>query len=104
MVRPAPERSRERRLRALQQANEIRLARAQFKKEIRSGKLHLAQLLGQPPEHVKTAKVLDLLVLLPRVGPVKARRILGHCRIAHSKTLGGLSSRQRSELINYFND
>jgi hypothetical protein len=30
---------------------------------------------------------------------VKVNKILSHCRIAPSKTIGGLSERQRSELI-----
>jgi hypothetical protein len=36
---------------------------------------------------------------LPKVGPVKAARMLAQCRIAHAKTLGGLSDRQRAALI-----
>jgi hypothetical protein len=95
----APGRSHEQRLRALQQANEVRSARAQLKKELASGKVELAQILARPPEFAMTAKVRDLLLLLPKIGPVKAGRILAQCRIAHSKTLGGLSERQRSELI-----
>jgi hypothetical protein len=48
--------------------------------------------------------VRDLLVVLARIGSLKAGRILGHCGIAHSKTLGGLTDRQRGELINLFRD
>jgi hypothetical protein len=33
-------------------------------------------------------------------GPVKAGRILAVCGIAHSKTLAGLTERQRTELLN----
>jgi hypothetical protein len=94
----APGRSREQRLRALQRANEVRSARAQLKKELASGQIELARILVRPPEFARSAKVHDLLLLLPKVGPVKAGRMLAHCRIAHSKTLGGLSDRQRSEL------
>jgi len=39
---------------------------------------------------------------LPKVGPVKAGRMLTHRRIAHTKTLGGLSDRQRAALIELF--
>ncbi len=49
-----------------------------------------------------TARVRDVLLALPRIGPVKAGRILAHCGIAHSKTLGGLTDRQRVELIDLF--
>jgi S13-like protein len=70
-----------------------------MKKELASGKIELTQILARPPEFAMTVKVLELLLRLPRVGPVKARHMLAHCRIAHSKTLGGLSERQRTELI-----
>jgi hypothetical protein len=97
-----PGRSREQRLRALQLANEIRSARAQLKKELASGKIELAQILAQPPESVRTARVRDVLLALPKIGAVKAGRILAECGIAHSKTLGGLTDRQRTELLNRF--
>jgi hypothetical protein len=32
---------------------------------------------------------------------VKVNRILTQCRISPSKTIGGLSERQRSELVSY---
>ncbi len=97
-----PGRSREQRLRALQQANEIRLARAKLKKDLASGKLELAQILAEPPECVRTARARELLLVLPKIGSVKAGRILAQCGIAHSKTLGGLTDRQRAELLNLF--
>jgi hypothetical protein len=46
--------------------------------------------------------VRDVLLALPKIGSVKAGRILADCGIAHSKTLGGLSERQRTELLNRF--
>ena len=44
----------------------------------------------------------DILLVLPKIGSVRAARILAQCGIAHSKTLAGLSERQRGELINFF--
>jgi ribosomal protein S13 len=40
-----------------------------------------------------------MLRAVPGYGPVKANKILKQCRIAPSKTIGGLSERQRDELI-----
>ena len=97
-----PGRSREQRLRALEQANEVRTARAKLKKELASGKIELLQILADPPACVRTARIRDLLVAVPKIGSVRAGRILAQCRIAHSKTLGGLTDRQRGELINLF--
>jgi hypothetical protein len=48
------------------------------------------------------ASARDLLLVVPKIGSVKAARILAHCGIADSKTLAGLTERQRGELINFF--
>ena len=97
-----PGRSREQRLRALEQANEVRRARAKLKRELASGKIELVQILADPPACVRTARIRDVLLVVPKIGSVRAGRILAQCRIAHSKTLGGLTDRQRGELINLF--
>jgi hypothetical protein len=44
--------------------------------------------------------VRNLLLAVPKIGTVKAGRLLTQCGIAHSKTLAGLADRQRRELIN----
>jgi transposase len=97
-----PGRTREQRLRALRLANEVRSARAQLKKDLASGKIELAEILARPPEWVRTARVRDVLLALPKIGSVKAGRILADCGIAPSKTLGGLTDRQRAELLKRF--
>ncbi len=97
-----PGRSREQRLRALQQANDVRTARAALKKELAAGKVELVQILADPPPCLRTARVRDILLVLPKIGSVRAARIPAHCGIAHSKTLAGLTGRQRDELINFF--
>jgi hypothetical protein len=43
-------------------------------------------------------EVADLLLALPKYGPVKVNKVLGQCRIAPTKTIGGLTPRQRDEL------
>jgi hypothetical protein len=88
---------------ALKRANDVRVKRAQLKKDLKDGKVRIEQILGKPPEYVETAKVLDILMAVPKFGRVKARRFLGACRISESKTVGGLSERQRGELIGLFN-
>ena len=97
-----PGRSREQRLRALKQANEVRSARARLKRDLAAGEIELAQILACPPACARTARVRDLLLVLPKIGSVKAGQILARCGIAHSKTLAGLSDRQRAELLNLF--
>ena len=86
-------------MRALRQANEIRIGRAQLKRELAAGRVRIEEIVARPPACAKTAKVYDLLLALPKIGPVRAARSLTHCRIAPSKTVGGLIERQRDELI-----
>src|ERR1700752_1682812 len=57
------------------------------------------ELLLEPPDYLMTAKVFDLLLAVPKYGRVKVNKILSQCRISPSKTLGGLSERQRGELV-----
>jgi hypothetical protein len=46
--------------------------------------------------------VFDMLMAVPKFGRVKAARFLNIFRISQSKTVGGLSDRQRTELIGLF--
>ena len=95
----APERSLDQRMEALRRANDIRTQRAQLKRDLKAGKVKIQTLLLDPPEYVQTAKVIDRLMAVPKYGRVKTNRILNQCRISPSKTIGGLSERQRTELV-----
>ncbi len=95
----APERSRDQRMIALVRANEIRTKRAQLKRDLKAGRVAIHELLTEPPTYVETAKVFDLLIAVPKYGRVKANKVLTQCRISPSKTIGGLSPRQRAELV-----
>ena len=57
--------------------------------------MQIEEILSNPPEYVATAKVFDILMAVPKFGRVKAARFLNQCRISQSKTVGGLSERQR---------
>src|SRR5438046_10701207 len=94
-----PERTHEQRMRALRRANEIRTARAQLKRDLKAGKVKVEQLLSDPPEYVLSAKAFDMIIAVPKYGRVKANKILTQCRISPSKTIGGLSARQRGERV-----
>ena len=84
---------------ALRRANEIRVKRARLKKDLKAGSVRVESILRNPPEWVETAKVFDILMAVPKFGRVKAARFLNQCRISQSKTVGGLSDRQRAELV-----
>jgi ribosomal protein L17 len=92
-------RSLEPRVNALRQANQVRSARAKLKQNLRADKVRLEQILATPADYLANAEVLDLLVAVPKIGPVKAGRLLAVARINSSKTVGELSERQRTHLI-----
>ena len=98
----APERSLTQRMDALQRANIVRTRRAQLKRDLKAGRVQIHGLLLDPPECIQTAKVFDLLLAVPKYGRVKVNRMLTQCRISPSKTIGGLSERQRNELVSHF--
>ncbi len=95
----APQRSLDQRMEALKRANDIRVRRAQLKKDLKDGRVGIEEVLRDPPIYVETAKVFDILMAVPKFGRVKAARFLNQCRISQSKTVGGLSDRQRAELV-----
>ena len=84
---------------ALQRANHIRSRRAQLKRDLKAGRASIHDLLLKPPDYLETAKVFDMLLAVPKYGRVKVNKILVTCRISPSKTIGGLSERQRNELV-----
>ena len=94
-----PERSLQQRMDALESANEIRSYRAKLKRDIKVGRTSVVHLLVDPPEEIETMKIFDLLLAMPKMGRVKVNKLLMQCRISPSKTVGGMSERQRDEVV-----
>jgi hypothetical protein len=84
---------------ALRQANEVRSRRAKLKRELREGVVPLEEVLAAPADYLATAEVFDLLIAAPKIGPVRATRLLTVAGVSQSKTVGRLSERQRRRLI-----
>ena len=97
----APPRSTGQRLTALERANEVRSARAVLKTQIKRGLVLAVEVLRSPPEYTAKMKVVDLLLAMPKTGEVKATKVLDRCGISTSRTIGGLTERQRRELAGY---
>lgn len=95
----APPRSYIQRMDALTVANEIRTKRAALKKDLKAGRVNIIDVLLEPTEWLETMKVFDILLAAPKYGRVKTNKLLNQCRISPSKTIGGLSQRQRTELV-----
>jgi hypothetical protein len=99
-----PERSHQQRMEALRRANDIRSERAKLKERLRCGDVSITVVLQDPPVCVHTAKVLDLVLAAPKYGRVKANKLLERCRVSSSKTVNGLTPRQRKELLDMLAD
>lgn len=101
----APERSLVQRMDALKRANEIRTSRANFKKQMKNAvsKKDSADrailLLLEPTEDFASMKVWDLIRGIRGFGKVKTSKHLKVCEISPSKTVGGLSPRQRAAIV-----
>lgn len=94
-----PERTITQRREALEQANKIRTYRARLKRDIKAGRKSVHDLLLEPPEMIETMKVFDLILAAPAYGRTKVNKVLVHSRISPSKTIGGLTPRQRTEIV-----
>jgi hypothetical protein len=84
--------------RALEVANGIRLARAADKKLIKVGRRDAAVILRNPPVHWRSAKVIDLLVSMNRVGRRKAGMWLKLHVISPTRRIEEMTKRERFAL------
>ena len=99
-----PPLSNEQRLEARLAATEARRKRAQVKQSLRSGELDLAQVLdlAESDDVIAHTKVVDALKALPRVGAVRADKIMTRLDIAANRRLRGLGKHQIAALIEEF--
>jgi hypothetical protein len=99
MLRRAPERTVDERRNALEEANRVRFARAAAKRNLKSGELDIYDLLMDPSEELRGAKVEEMLFAMKGMGRIKVTRVLREVGISRSKTLVGLTHGQRDRLI-----
>jgi hypothetical protein len=99
MLRRAPQRTSEERRSALEEANRVRFARADAKRDLKDGSLRIYDLLMDPPEELKGAKVEEMLLAVRGMGRVKVTRIMREAGVSRSKTLVGLTHGQRDRLL-----
>jgi hypothetical protein len=97
MASAVPGRSLSQRMAALEDANRVRSYRAQMKREIAAGRRSFTTALDDPM--CASMKVVDLLLAVPHMGRSKVHQALQTARISPSKTLAGMTSRQRDELL-----
>jgi hypothetical protein len=83
------------RLRALERANEIRLARAELKRRIADGQMSAAEVILFPPCEASSWAIGDLLMSQRRWGATRCRKFLVRNQINETKAVGTLTDRQR---------
>jgi hypothetical protein len=85
-------------LRALQEANRVRLARAAMKREIAAGHLSAAEVILSCPWQAQSMSISDLLMSQKRWGRARCRRLLMSIGVPENKAVGTLTERQRVAL------
>jgi hypothetical protein len=85
-------------LRALQRANEVRLARAGLKRGIAEGTISATDVILSPASEIRGMTVGDLLLSQRRWGRTRCRTLLATVPLSETKTVGSMTDRQRNAL------
>src|SRR3954467_3410705 len=94
-----PDRILVQRMAALDKADEVRIYRAGLKRDIKAGIASIYDYLLDPPEMIRTMRLLDLMMATPNYGRIKANQVLKVCRISPAKLIGDMTDRQRTEIV-----
>jgi hypothetical protein len=82
-------------MRALAEANRVRLARAELKRDIAAGTVGAAEIVKGCPWQVSTMTVGELLRSQRRWGRARTRKFLLGLALSENRELGRLTERQR---------
>jgi hypothetical protein len=85
-------------MRALAQANRVRLARAELKRQVADGEVSVAEIVLECPWEAESMAIADLLMSQHRWGRTRCRRFLGAIPMSETKTVGTMTERQRHAL------
>lgn len=83
------------RLRALEHANAIRLARAELKRRIAEGQVSAAEVILECPDAARRWTISELLLSQRRWGSTRCRKFLERNGVSEIKPIGALTERQR---------
>ena len=99
-----PPLSDDQRQQARNAATEARRRRADIKQSLRSGERTLTEVLelAEHDDVIAHTKVIDILKALPRVGAVRAGRVMERLDIAANRRLRGLGKHQTAALLAEF--
>jgi hypothetical protein len=85
-------------MRALERANEVRLARAELKRRVAMGEIDVAEVILECPWQADSMAVADLLMSQRRWGQTRCRKFLAQIPMSEKKTVGSMTDRQRNTL------
>ncbi len=85
-------------MRALERANQVRLARASLKRRIALGDIRVATVILDCPWEAESMAVADLLMSQRRWGQTRCRKFLAQLAMSEKKTIGSMTDRQRRTL------
>jgi hypothetical protein len=85
-------------LRALEQANRVRLARADLKRRVATQATTVADVVLECPWEAESMELSDLLMSQRRWGRARCRRVLLTLGLPENKQIGTLTERQRRAL------
>jgi hypothetical protein len=85
-------------MRALAQANRVRLARAELKRQVAEGETSVADVVLSRPWEAESMTISDLLMSQHRWGRTRCRRFLASIPMSETKTVGTMTDRQRRAL------
>ena len=85
-------------MRALAQANRVRLARAELKRQVAEGETSVADIVLDCPWEAESMPIADLLLSQHRWGRTRCRRFLASVPMSETKTVGSMTERQRRAL------
>jgi hypothetical protein len=85
-------------MRALAQANRVRLARAELKRQVADGEMSVADVVLGCRWEAESMTISDLLMSQHRWGRTRCRRFLASIPMSETKTIGSMTERQRRAL------
>ena len=86
-------------MRALERANEVRLARAELKRNVAMDEIDVAEVILECPWEARSMAVADLLMSQRRWGQTRCRKFLTQIPMSEKKTIGSMTDRQRRTLV-----
>jgi hypothetical protein len=85
-------------MKALKRANEVRLARAELKRNIAEGAITVSEVVLTCPWEVASMTISELLTSQRRWGTARCSKFLAGIGMPETKTVGSMTERQRSLL------